>query len=44
MPSSTPPRAANADDSRVMVMTNAEVVCVDRVDSVEAAIIRYVRT
>lgn len=36
--------AANAGGSRVTVMTNAEIVCVDRVDSVEAAIIRYVRT
>ena len=36
--------AANADDSRVPVMTNAEVVCVDGVDGVEAVILRYVRT
>lgn len=36
--------AANAADSCLTVRTNAEVVCVGRVDSVEAAIIRYVRT
>jgi hypothetical protein len=37
-------RVANADDNRVTVMTNAEVVCVDGVDSVEAVVIRYART
>jgi thioredoxin reductase len=37
-------RTANADESRVTVMTNAEVVCVDGVDSVEAVVIRYGRT
>jgi thioredoxin reductase len=36
--------AANADDGRVTVMTNAEIVCVDGVDHVEAVVIRYART
>jgi thioredoxin reductase len=36
-------RAANAAN-RLTVMTNAEVVCVDGVDGVEAVIIRHVRT
>src|SRR5438132_323458 len=36
--------AANADDSRLTVMTNAEVVCVDGVDGVEAVVIRHTRT
>lgn len=35
-------RAANG--SQLMVMTNAEVVCVDGVDSVEAVVIRHSRT
>lgn len=37
-------RAANADDSRLTVMTNAEVVCVDGVNRVEAVVIRHTRT
>jgi len=37
-------RAANADDSQFAVMTNAEVVCVDGVDGVEAVVIRHART
>jgi thioredoxin reductase len=37
-------RAANSDDSRFTVMTNAEVVCVDGVDGVEAVVIRHSRT
>ena len=37
-------RAANADGSQVTVMTNAEVVCVDGVDGVEAVVIRHART
>ena len=36
--------AANADHSRFTVMTNAEVVCVDGVDGVEAVVIRHSRT
>lgn len=32
------------DDSRVTLMTNAEVVCVDGVDGVEAVVVRDVRT
>jgi len=36
--------AANAEGSRVTVMTNAEVVCVDGVHGVEAVVIRYART
>jgi hypothetical protein len=35
---------ASACDCRITVMTNAEVVCVSGVDSVEAVVIRYVRT
>ncbi len=37
-------RTANADASRITVMTNSEVVCVDGVDGVEAIVIRHVRT
>jgi thioredoxin reductase len=37
-------RAAHADRSQLRVMTNAEVVCVDGVDGVEAVVIRSVRT
>ena len=37
-------RSAHAADSRLTVMANAEVVCVDGVDCVEAVVIRYVRT
>jgi thioredoxin reductase len=37
-------RAAHADNSQLRMMTNAEVVCVDGVDGVEAVVIRYVRT
>lgn len=37
-------RAANADDRQLTVMTNAEVVCVDGVDGVEAVVIRHART
>ena len=36
--------AANADAILLAVMTNAEVVCVDGVDSVEAVVIRRSRT
>ena len=36
--------AANADDGRLTVMTNADVVCVDGVDGVEAVVIRHSRT
>ena len=36
--------AAKAGGSRVTVLTNAEVVCVDGVDAVEAVVIRYART
>lgn len=36
--------AATADHGRVTVMTNAEAVCVDGVDGVEAVVIRYART
>ncbi|PYT20114.1 MAG: hypothetical protein DMG58_34735 [Acidobacteria bacterium] len=35
---------ANADGGRLTVMTNAEVVCVDGVDGVEAVVIRHSRT
>lgn len=34
----------NADDGQVAVITNAEVVCVDGVDGVEAVVIRSERT
>ena len=37
-------RAANRDDSQLTVMTNAQVVCVDGVDGVEAVVIRHART
>lgn len=37
-------RAAKAEHGRLAVMTNAEVVCVDGVDGVEAVVIRYSRT
>jgi thioredoxin reductase len=36
--------AANAGDGRFTVMTNAEVVCVDGVERVEAVVIRHSRT
>jgi predicted dinucleotide-utilizing enzyme len=36
--------AARAHGSRVTLMTNAEVVCVDGVEAVEAVVIRHVRT
>jgi thioredoxin reductase len=36
--------ARNAGNGQVTLMTNAEVVCVDGVESVEAVIIRYART
>jgi len=34
-------RAANAGDHQLTVMGNAEVVCVDGVDGVEAVVIRH---
>ena len=37
-------RAVNAGDSHLAVMTNAEVVCVDGVHRVEAAVVRHART
>jgi thioredoxin reductase len=37
-------RAANGNASRLTVMTNSEVVCVDGVDGVEAVVIRHVCT
>jgi thioredoxin reductase len=37
-------RAANANDNQLTVMTNAEVVCADGVDRVEAVVIRCART
>ena len=37
-------RAANAEGVRLAVMTNAEVVCVDGVEGVEAVVIRHLRT
>lgn len=37
-------RAADADDNQLTVITNAEVVCVDGVDGVEAVVIRHMRT
>ena len=38
-------RVENAEDGRLAaVMTNAEVVCVDGLDGVEAVVIRYSRT
>ena len=36
--------AANPDEGRLTVMTNAAVVCVDGVDGVEAVVIRHSRT
>ena len=35
---------ANAHDGQVTVMVNAEIVCVDGVDGVEAVVIRHART
>lgn len=35
---------ANTADGRVTVMTNAEAVCVDGVDRVEAVVIRHARS
>lgn len=37
-------RAANVEAAQVTVITNADVVCVDGVDGVEAVIVRYTRT
>jgi thioredoxin reductase len=37
-------RAANVDGGQLTMTTNAEVVCVDGVDAVEAVVIRHVRT
>jgi hypothetical protein len=37
-------KARNGDDDQVTVLTNAEVVCVDGVDGVEAIVIRLART
>lgn len=37
-------KVLNRDTSQVTVITNAEVVCVDGVDGVEAVVIRYART
>lgn len=37
-------RAANARDGQLMVMANAEIVCVEAIDCVEAVLIRYGRT
>ena len=37
-------RTENAEDAEVTVMTNAEVVCVDGVNEVEAVVLRDVRT
>jgi thioredoxin reductase len=37
-------KAANVDMTRMTVMTNAAVVCVDGVDGVEAVVIRDTRT
>jgi hypothetical protein len=37
-------RAANPGDHQLTVMTTAEVVCVDRVDGVEAVVMRDRRT
>jgi hypothetical protein len=37
-------RAANANGGQLAVMTNAEVVCADGVDGVEAVVIRRRRT
>ena len=37
-------RLCRAAKSQLTVMTNAEVVCVDGVDGVEAVVVRYTRT
>ncbi len=37
-------KARSRDDGQVTVITNAEVVCVDGVDCVEAVVVRYTRT
>lgn len=37
-------RVANVHDGRLVVATNAEVVCVDGVDGVEVVVIRHART
>lgn len=37
-------KGRKADDGQVTVMMNAEVVCVDGVDAVEAVVIRHART
>jgi thioredoxin reductase len=37
-------RLCRATKSRLTVMTNAKVVCVDGVDGVEAVVVRYTRT
>lgn len=37
-------RSCRTAKSRLTVMTNAEVVCVDGVDGVEAVVVRYTRT
>jgi len=37
-------RAANTRERQLMVMANAEIVCVEAIDCVEAVIIRYTRT
>jgi ribulose 1,5-bisphosphate synthetase/thiazole synthase len=37
-------KAANVNDIQVTVMTNAQVVCVDGVNDVEAVVIRHART
>jgi thioredoxin reductase len=37
-------RLCRAAKTQLTVMTNAEVVCVDGVDGVEAAVVRYTRT
>lgn len=37
-------RTAKPDGTQVVVMTNAEIACVDGVDGIEAVVIRYLRT
>jgi len=37
-------RIADVEDGQVAVMTNADIVCVDGVNGVEAVVIRYART
>jgi hypothetical protein len=37
-------RSANPRDRQLMVMANAEIVCVEAIDRVEAVVIRYART